>query len=58
MDSAPGLVLLIGAIASLELIGWDTFQAINVITKADRPQSLITCTSKQQVQRTGLFNRG
>tara|TARA_B100000579_G_scaffold257621_1_gene212094 strand:+ start:359 stop:535 length:177 start_codon:yes stop_codon:yes gene_type:complete len=58
MDLIPGLVLFLGSIATVGLLGWDTFQNRKPITKAEMQQSLGSKAAKRQRQRKGLFNRG
>ena len=58
MDLIPGVVLFLGAIATIGLLGWDTFQNRKPITKSEMQQSRGTRQSKPQKQRRGLFNRG
>tara|TARA_Y100001968_G_scaffold118605_1_gene108062 strand:+ start:101 stop:277 length:177 start_codon:yes stop_codon:yes gene_type:complete len=58
MDLIPGVVLLFGAIGTVALLGWDTFQNRKPITKAEMQQSLRTKAPKPQQKRRGLFNRG
>ena len=58
MDLIPGVVLFFGAIGTVALLGWDTFQNRKPITKAEMQQSRGNRTAKQQQKRRGLFNRG
>ena len=58
MDLIPGVVLFLGAIGTVALLGWDTFQNRKPITKAEMQQSRGSRTTKQQSKRRGLFNRG
>ncbi len=58
MDLIPGVVLFLGAIGTVALLGWDTFQNRKPITKAEMQQSRGNRTIKQKKQRRGLFNRG
>ena len=58
MDLIPGLVLFLGALGTVALLGWDTFQNRKPITKAEMQQSRGSRPSKQQQKRRGLFNRG
>ena len=57
MDLIPGVVLFFGAIGTVALLGWDTFQNRKPITKAEIQQSRRTTPVKPQ-KRRGLFNRG
>lgn len=47
-----------GAIGTVALLGWDTFQNRKPITKAEMQQSRGTRAAKPQQKRRGLFNRG
>ena len=58
MDLIPGAVLFLGAIATIGLLGWDTFQNRKPITKAEMQKSRGGRQSTPQRQRRGLFNRG
>ena len=58
MDLIPGVVLFLGAIGTVALLGWDTFQNRKPITKAEMQQSRGAKAIKQQPKRRGLFNRG
>jgi len=58
MDLIPGVVLFFGAIGTVALLGWDTFQNRKLITKAEMQQSRGTRAAKPQQKRRGLFNRG
>ena len=58
MDLIPGLVLFLGALGTVALLGWDTFQNRKPITKAEMQQSRGARPIKQQQKRRGLFNRG
>ena len=58
MDLIPGVVLFFGAIGTVALLGWDTFQNRKPITKDEMQQSRGARTIKTMTQRTGLFNRG
>tara|TARA_Y100001968_G_scaffold217848_1_gene200433 strand:+ start:787 stop:963 length:177 start_codon:yes stop_codon:yes gene_type:complete len=58
MDLIPGVVLFFGAIGTVALLGWDTFQNRKPITKAEMQQSRSGRTSKPQEKRRWLFNRG
>tara|TARA_Y100001968_G_scaffold303772_1_gene318223 strand:- start:863 stop:1039 length:177 start_codon:yes stop_codon:yes gene_type:complete len=58
MDLIPGLVLFLGALGTVALLGWDTFQNRKPITKAEMQQSRGSRATKQQQKRRGLFNRG
>ncbi len=58
MDLIPGLVLFFGAIGSMTLFGWDTFQNRKPITKTEMNQSRGTRGVKPPQKRRGLFNRG
>ena len=58
MDLIPGLVLLLGAICTVGLLGWDTFKNRKPITKAEMQQSRGSRSVKPQQKRRGLFNRG
>tara|TARA_Y100000589_G_C26733708_1_gene458810 strand:- start:329 stop:505 length:177 start_codon:yes stop_codon:yes gene_type:complete len=58
MDLIPGLVLFLGALGTVALLGWDTFQNRKPITKAEMQQSRGARATKQQQKRRGLFNRG
>ena len=57
MDLIPGVVLFFGAIGTVALLGWDTFQNRKPITKAEMQQSRRSTPAKPQ-KRRGLFNRG
>ena len=58
MDLIPGVVLFFGAIGTVALLGWDTFQNRKPITKAEMQQSRGSRTNKPKQKRRGLFNRG
>ena len=58
MDLIPGVVLCFGAIGTVALLGWDTFQNRKTITKAEMQQSRETRAAKPQQKRRGLYNRG
>ncbi len=58
MDLIPGVVLFFGAIGTVALFGWDTFQNHKPITKAETHQSRGIRAVKPQKKRRGLFNRG
>ena len=58
MDLIPGVVLFFGAIGTVALLGWDTFQNRKLITKAELQQSRRTRAAKPQQMRIGLFKRG
>ncbi len=58
MDLIPGVVLFLGAIGTVALLGWDTFQNRKPITKAEMQLSRGSRPTKQQKKRRGLFNRG
>ena len=58
MDLIPGVILFLGAIGTIALLGWDTFQNRKPITKAEMQQSRGSRASKQPQKRRGLFNRG
>ena len=58
MDLIQGVVLIFGAIGTLSLIIWDTFQNLTPITKAELQLSYRARPAKQQQKRRVLFNRG
>tara|TARA_Y100001968_G_C18965478_1_gene529776 strand:- start:436 stop:612 length:177 start_codon:yes stop_codon:yes gene_type:complete len=58
MNLIPGLVLFLGAIATVGLLGWDTFKNRKPITKTEMQEAYGTRVSGQKKQRRGLFNRG
>ena len=58
MDLIPGVVLFIGAIATVFFLAWDTLQKRIRITKAESQQSSRPKPSNQQEQIRGLFKRG
>tara|TARA_Y100001968_G_C18865962_1_gene484860 strand:- start:162 stop:338 length:177 start_codon:yes stop_codon:yes gene_type:complete len=58
MDLIPGLVLFLAAIATVGLLGWDTFQNRKPITKSELQQSRGLKKTNSQKQRRGLFTRG
>ena len=58
MDLIPGVILFLGAIGTVALLGWDTFQNRKPITKAEMQKSRGTRAAKQPQKRRGLFNRG
>tara|TARA_Y100001968_G_scaffold30570_1_gene23599 strand:- start:1612 stop:1788 length:177 start_codon:yes stop_codon:yes gene_type:complete len=58
MDLIPGVVLFLGAVATIGLLGWDTFQNRKPITKSEMQQSRGARNSSPQNQRRGFFNRG
>ena len=47
-----------GAIGTMALLGYDTFQNRKPITKAEMQQARGTRAAKPQQKRRGLFNRG
>ena len=57
MDLIPGVVLFLGAIGTVALLGWDTFQNRKPITKAEMQQSRGSRPTRQQEKRRGWFNR-
>jgi len=57
MDLIPGVILFLGAIGTVALLGWDTFQNRKPITKAEMQQSRRSTPAKPQ-KRRGIFNRG
>ena len=58
MDLIPGIVLFLGAIGTVGLLGWDTFQNRKPITKSEMQQIKGNRSTNQKRQRRGLFNRG
>ena len=58
MELIPGFVLILGIIAIVGLLGWDTFQNLKPITKNEMKQSRGARPSQEVNQRRGLFNRG
>ena len=58
MDLIPGVVLFLGAIGTIALLGWDTFQNRKPITKNEMQQARGTRVVRPQQKRRGLFNRG
>ena len=58
MDLIPGVVLFLGAIGTVALLGWDTFQNRKPITKAEMQRSRGVRAVKTPQKRRGLFNRG
>tara|TARA_Y100001968_G_C19295884_1_gene686607 strand:+ start:135 stop:311 length:177 start_codon:yes stop_codon:yes gene_type:complete len=58
MDLIPGLILFFGAIGTVALLSWDTFNNRKPITKANIQQSRGARTDKTQQKRRGLFSRG
>jgi len=58
MDLIPGVVLFFGAIGTVALLGWDTFQNRKPTTKAEMQQSRGNRAAKPHQKRRGLFNRG
>ena len=58
MDLIPGVVLFFGAIGTVALLGWDTFQNRKPITKAEIKKSRGTKAPKEEIKRRGLFNKG
>tara|TARA_B100000579_G_C22404848_1_gene653541 strand:+ start:142 stop:318 length:177 start_codon:yes stop_codon:yes gene_type:complete len=58
MNLIPGIVLLFGALGTVALLGWDTFQNRKPITKLEMQQSRRSAPSNQKKKRRGLFNRG
>ena len=58
MDLIPGVVLFFGAIGTVALLGWDTFQNRKPINKPKMQQSNGARPANQQQKRKGLFNRG
>tara|TARA_Y100001968_G_scaffold325160_1_gene365933 strand:+ start:22 stop:198 length:177 start_codon:yes stop_codon:yes gene_type:complete len=58
MDLIPGAVLFLGAIGTIALLGWDTFQNRKPITKAEMQVSRGSRATKPRQKRRGLFNRG
>ena len=57
MDLIPGVVLFFGAIGTVALLGWDTFQNRKPITKAEMQQSRCNRSDKPMTQRKGMFKR-
>ena len=58
MDLIPGVVLFFGAIGTVALLGWDTFQNRKPITKEEMQKFRGTRAVKTPQKRRGLFNRG
>ena len=58
MDLIPGVVLLFGAIGTVALLGWDTFQNRKPITKDEMQPTRSARSVTRQQKRRGLFNRG
>ena len=58
MDLIQGIVLFFGAIGTVALLGWDTFQNRKPITKVEMQPTLGSRAVKQPQKRRGLFNRG
>ncbi len=58
MDLIPGAVLIFGAVGTVALLGWDTFQNRKQITKAQMLQTRRARSVTPQQKRRGLFNRG
>ena len=58
MDLIPGVVLIFGAIGTVALLGWDTFQNRKPITKGEMQQSRSARAVMPQKKIRGLFNRG
>ena len=58
MDLIPGVVLCFGAIGTVALLGWDTFQNRKTIFKVEMQQPRGTRAAKPEQKRRGLFNRG
>ena len=58
MDLIPGVVLFFGAIGTVALLGWDTFQNRKPITKTEMQQARGNRSTKSQQKRRGLFSRG
>ena len=56
MDLIPGLILLLGALAIVSLLGWDTFQNRKQITRLKIQQSCGPKTYEQQGLIRKLFN--
>ena len=57
MDLIPGVVLFFGAIGTVALLGWDTFQNRIPITKSEMQVARGTRATKTKQKRRGLFNR-
>tara|TARA_Y100001968_G_scaffold166866_1_gene152826 strand:- start:83 stop:259 length:177 start_codon:yes stop_codon:yes gene_type:complete len=58
MSLIPGIVLFFGAIGTVALLGWDTFQNRKPITKAEMQLSRGKRATRTPQKRRGLFNRG
>ena len=58
MDLIPGVVLFLGAIGTVALLGWDTFQNRRSINQDEIQASLGNRVTKPKQKRRGLFNRG
>ena len=54
MDLIPGVVLFFGAIGTVALLGWDTFQNRKPITKAEMQQSRGTRAAKSQQKEEAI----
>ena len=57
MDLIPNLVLFFGAIATVGLLGWDTFQNRKPITKSEMQKSRGARSVKPTQKRRVFFNR-
>ena len=55
MDLIPGVVLFFGAIGTVALLGWDTFQNRKTITKAEMQQSRGTRAAKKHKREEGYL---
>ena len=58
MDLIPGVVLIFGAVGTVTLLGWDTFQNLKPITKAEMQPTRSARSVTPQKKKRGLFNRG
>ncbi len=58
MDLIPGAVLIFGAVGTVALLGWDTFQNRKPITKVEMQQARGRKAAKPKQKRRGVFNRG
>ena len=58
MNLIPGVVLFLGAIATIGLLGWDTFKNRKPITKTEMQQARGNRSTNSQKKRRGLFSRG
>ena len=58
MDLRPGAVLIFGAVGTLALLGWDTFQNLKPNIKAEIEQSRSARSVTPRQKRRVLFNRG